>query len=345
MAVLKRWQFGKRSEKLNPAQRSLLEETIDADLEAIERELEALQTVRPAQPKAIPRRTALPAHLPRREVPHEPDSTVCSCGCQLERVGDEISERLDYTPGSFEVERHVRGKWVCRRCEILIQEPMPAQIIDKGIPTAGLLAHILVSKFADHTPLYRLAGILDRADVVLPPSTLGGWVGVSGFALTPLVEAMKADLLTRAVLHADETPVAMLKPGLIRTKPTSGATAARSSRRRHWWYTTLPRVAPVIMHAIFSGAGTASLSAMTSLATRRYSAAVSPKSDAQPTRGASSSSSKIPSAANWRAKRCFCMAYCTTWRPLRVSSSSMRPVGNGGGNNMLVRWQITYASG
>ena len=96
MAVLKRWQFGKRSEKLNPAQRSLLEETIDADLEAIERELEALQTVRPAQPKAIPRRTALPAHLPRREVPHEPDSTVCSCGCQLERVGEEISERLDY---------------------------------------------------------------------------------------------------------------------------------------------------------------------------------------------------------------------------------------------------------
>lgn len=117
MAVLKRWQFGRRSEKLNPAQRSLLEETIDADLEAIELELEALQTQRPVPAKAMPRRTALPSHLPRRDIPHEPDSTVCRCGCQLERIGEEISERLDYTPGSFEVERHIRGKWVCRHCE------------------------------------------------------------------------------------------------------------------------------------------------------------------------------------------------------------------------------------
>jgi transposase len=126
MAVLKRWRFGRRSERLDPAQRSLLEESIDEDLEAIERELEALQTTRPVPAKATPRRTALPAHLPRREIPHEPDSTVCPCGCQLERIGEEISERLDYKPGSFEVERHVRGKWVCRRCETLIQAPIPA---------------------------------------------------------------------------------------------------------------------------------------------------------------------------------------------------------------------------
>jgi len=121
MAILKRWQFGRRSERLDPAQRSLLEETIDADLEAIERELVALQTQCPERTKAIPRRAALPAHLPRRDIPHEPDCTVCRCGCQLERIGEEISERLDYKPGSFEVERHVRGKWVCRRCETLIQ--------------------------------------------------------------------------------------------------------------------------------------------------------------------------------------------------------------------------------
>jgi transposase len=217
MAVLKRWQFGRRSEKLDPAQRSLLDETIDADLEAIEHELKSLQSGRSAPTKEIPRRTALPAHLPRHDVPHEPDSTVCSCGCQLERIGEEISERLDYTPGTFEVERHVRGKWVCRRCETLIQAPIPAQIIDKGIPSAGLLAHILVSKFADHTPLYRLSGILERCEVQIPPSTLGAWVGVCGVELTPLAEAMQAELLTRAVLHADETPVAMLKPGLGRT--------------------------------------------------------------------------------------------------------------------------------
>jgi transposase len=217
MAVLKRWQFGRRSERLDPAQRSLLEETIDADLEAIERELEALQTERPERTKAIPRRTALPAHLPRREIAHEPDNTVCPCGCQLERIGEEISERLDYTPGSVEVERHVRGKWVCRRCETLIQAPIPAQIIDKGIPSAGLLAHVLISKFADHIPLYRLAGILERSEVSVPPATLGAWVGVCGVQLAPLAEAMKTELLQRAVLHADETPVSMLKPGLGHT--------------------------------------------------------------------------------------------------------------------------------
>jgi transposase len=217
MAILKRWQFGRRSEKFDLAQRSLLDETIDADIEAIERELEALQTERPKPTRAVPRRAPLPAHLPRRDVAHEPDSTVCSCGCQLERIGEEISERLDYKPGSFEVERHVRGKWVCRGCEKLIQAPIPAQIIDKGIASAGLLAHVLVSKFADHTPLYRLAGILERSEVVVPPSTLGAWVGACGVELTPLADAMKANLLTRAVLHADETPVSMLKPGLGHT--------------------------------------------------------------------------------------------------------------------------------
>ena len=82
-------------------------------------ELEALreQPQRPQPPKDKPRRTALPAHLPRREVRHEPENTVCSCGCQLERIGEDVSEKLDYMPGSFQVERHVRGKWVCRSCE------------------------------------------------------------------------------------------------------------------------------------------------------------------------------------------------------------------------------------
>jgi transposase len=228
MAVLKRWQFGRRSEKLDPAQRSLLEETIDADLEAIELELEALQTQRPVPAKAIPRRTALPAHLARRDIPHEPDCTVCRCGCQLERIGEEISERLDYTPGSFEVERHIRGKWVCRRCETLIQAPIPAQVIDKGIPSAGLLAHVLISKFADHIPLYRLEGILERSEVSIPQSTLGAWVGVCGVQLAPLAEAMKRELLQRAVLHADETPVSMLKPGLGHRNVSMGLRHLRS---------------------------------------------------------------------------------------------------------------------
>jgi transposase len=219
MAILKRWRFGRRSEQLDALQRSLLEESIDEDLQAIERELEALREkrARPEPPKEKPRRTALPAHLPRREIRHEPENTVCSCGCALERIGEDVSEKLDYTPGVFEVERHVRGKWVCRSCETLMQAPVPAQVIDKGIATAGLLAQVLVGKYADHQPLYRQEGIFERAGAVLPRSTLAQWVGACAVQLTPLVEAIKVALLSRSVLHADETPVPMLKPGLGKT--------------------------------------------------------------------------------------------------------------------------------
>ena len=128
-----------------------------------------------------------------------------------------MSEKLDYTPGVFEVERHIRGKWVCRRCERLIQAPVPPHVIDKGIPTAGLLAQVLIAKYLDHAPLYRQEGIFGRAGLALPRSTLAQWVGACGVRLQPLVDAMKALLLARAVLHADETPVPMLSPGLGRT--------------------------------------------------------------------------------------------------------------------------------
>ena len=218
MAILKRWRFGRRSEQLDPAQRSLLEERIDEDIEAISLELEALRAApkREAPPKEKPRRVALPAHLPRREVRHEPEHTVCGCGCRLERIGEDVSEKLDYTPGVFQVERHIRGKWVCRSCESLIQAPVPAQIIDKGIPTAGLLAQVLVSKYADHAPLYRQEGIFERAGLGLPRSTLAQWVGPAACSCA-VGEAMKSALLSRTVLHADETPVPMLKPGFGHT--------------------------------------------------------------------------------------------------------------------------------
>jgi transposase len=217
MAILKRWRFARRSEQLDAVQRSLLDESIDADLEAIGLEIEALKTKPSSPPKAQPRRVALPAQFPRRSIHHEPEHTQCSCGCTLERIGEDISEKLDYTPGVFEVERHVRGKWVCRRCERLIQAPVPAQVIDKGIPTAGLLAQVLIAKYHDHAPLYRQEGIFERAGLALPRSTLAQWVGACGLRLQPLADALKSALLTRTVLHADETPVPMLKPGLGRT--------------------------------------------------------------------------------------------------------------------------------
>jgi len=214
MAVIKRWKFAVRSEQLHGEQRSLLEETIEADLEAIAQELEALRPAARAEvPKNLPKRTALPAQLPRIEIRHEPDWTVCGCGCEMKRIGEDVSEKLDYTPGVFTVERHVRGKWVCVKCETLIQAPVPAQVIDKGIPTAGLLAQVLVAKYADHQPLYRQERIFERAGLALPRSTLAQWVGTCGVRLQPLVDALRAALLARPVLHADETPVAMLKPG------------------------------------------------------------------------------------------------------------------------------------
>ena len=222
MAVLKRWKFGRSREQLDQAQASLLDETIDADIAAIEQELQNLTPASKleADTRKQPKRAALPPELPRVEVHHEPESSSCTtpgCGCTLKRIGEDVSEKLDYTPGLFTVERHIRGKWACAKCQTLIQAPVPAQIIDKGIPTAGLLAQVLVAKYADHLPLYRQEGIFARAGMALPRSTLAQWVGVCGVQLRPLVDALKDEILSCAVLHADETPVAMLKPGNKKT--------------------------------------------------------------------------------------------------------------------------------
>jgi transposase len=138
---------------LAPEQRSLLEGTLDPDLAELEREIERGQAGDKAKDKTekkAPNRTPLPPHLPRRDAPHEPADTTCGCGQPLQRFGEDVAERLDYQPGVFSVERHVRGKWACRCCEKIVQAPVPAHVIDKGIPTADLLAHLLVAKFLDH---------------------------------------------------------------------------------------------------------------------------------------------------------------------------------------------------
>lgn len=142
---------------------------------------------------------------------------TCQCGCQRVRVGEDVSEKLDYTPGVFTVERHIRGKWACKTCETPIQAPVPPHVIDKGIPTAGLLAHTLVSKYGDHLPLYRQERIFARAGLAIPRSALGAWVGVCGVRLQPLVDALHQEILQQGELHADETPVQMLSPGKGKT--------------------------------------------------------------------------------------------------------------------------------
>ena len=217
-ALLKRLKFAAQSERHSADQRSLLEDEIDADLAAVAVEIEQLQPPAAAlEAKQQPKRQPLPAHLPRREIRHEPESTTCACGCRMQRIGEDVAEKLDYVPGVFTVERYIRGKWACTQCETITQAPVEAHVIDKGIPTAGLLAQVLVAKYQDHQPLYRQENIFGRAGLAIPRSTLAQWVGTCGARLQPLVDALKAEVLGHRVLHGDETPVAMLKPGSGKT--------------------------------------------------------------------------------------------------------------------------------
>ena len=212
-AVLKRLKFAAQSEAYTGEQKSLLEETLDMDLAAVAAEIEALRPATKPGEKKSPKRQTPPPHLPRREFCHEPDSTICDCGQSMKRIGEDVAEKLDYEPGVFTVERHVRGKWACACCEKIVQAPVAPHIIDKGLPTAGLLAQVLVAKYLDQLPLYRQEAIFERAGMAIARSTLAQWVGECGVQLEPLVDALAAEMLRHDVLHADETPVAMLKPG------------------------------------------------------------------------------------------------------------------------------------
>lgn len=218
LALLRRHRFGKRSEGMDKHQLALLDALVDEDIAAIEAELETLSPKAAEQrQRQQAKRQPLPKDLPRREIHHEPENSTCSCGCALTRIGEDVSEKLDYQPGTFSVERHIRGKWCCRDCDSLVQAPVAPHIIDKGIPTTNLLAQVLISKYADHLPLYRQEQQFARAGVAIPRSTLADWVGRCGVELQPLVDALRETLLKEGVLHADETPVAMLAPGKKRT--------------------------------------------------------------------------------------------------------------------------------
>jgi transposase len=225
LARLKAWKFGAKTERMNAEQRQMFEETAAEDEASLEAQLLALQGASEPSPPAAqvkrkPCRQPLPEHLRRVEHRHEPENTTCptpACGQAMVRIGEDVSERLDIVPAEFFVQRHVRGKWACKCCQVLVQEPVEPQIIDKGMPTSGLLAHTLVSRFVDHLPYYRQEQINARAGVHTPRSTLAAWSGAAGASLQPLYDAHRAFVLGAQVLHADETPVRMLDPGAGKT--------------------------------------------------------------------------------------------------------------------------------
>ncbi len=227
LARLQRWKFGAKTEAMTAEQRVLFAETLIEDEASLQAQLAALQaktTTAPALPKDAPRRPrrqALPEHLERVEHRHEPADTACpnaGCGQPMQRVGEDVSERLDIVPARFFVHRHVYGKWACRCCGTLQQEPAEPEVVDGGIPASGLVAHTLISRFADHLPYYRQEAINARSGVHTPRSTLAAWAGAGGAALQPLYEAHKRFVLGAAVLHADETPIALLDPGNGKTR-------------------------------------------------------------------------------------------------------------------------------
>jgi transposase len=242
IAHLRRFRFGRRAEALPPEQHEALQEAVDTDLAAAEARLSALNapTGEPARvPRNPPKRLPLPPELPRVDVPHRPASCTCAhCDAPLVQLGEDVSEQLDYEPGRFFVRRHVRPRYACRRCETVTQAPLPAQLIDKGLPAAGLAAQVLIAKYQDHLPLYRQSAIYARAGVPIARSTLAGWVGQLGVEVEPLVGAMRADLTAGPVLHADETPVALLDPGRGQTR-----------RAYLWTYRSGPAAAaPIVVY-------------------------------------------------------------------------------------------------
>src|ERR1700678_2286853 len=239
IAKLRRMMFGTKSEK------------IAREVEQLELKLEELETGEAAHapaaaattstPRRKRKRRPLPEHLPRETHTHMPAEEACSaCGGELSKLGEDVSEMLEYIPASFKVIRHVRPKMCCTCCDVILQAPAPSRPIDRGLAGPGLLAHVLVSKYADHVPLYRQSEIYSREGLDLDRSTLAGWVGATSELLAPLVEAVRAHVMSASKLHADDTPVPVLAPGNGKTRIGRLWTYVRDDRP--WGDTTAPAV-------------------------------------------------------------------------------------------------------
>ncbi|MCB1872579.1 MAG: IS66 family transposase [Gammaproteobacteria bacterium] len=227
LSKLRRMQFGRSSEKL--AQQIQQLELRLQDLEAPEDEkITPFLTRKP--PSRKPTRRPLPVHLPREVVKHSPVCSCPNCGGFLKSLGEDVSEVLEYIPARFKVIRHVRPKLACGRCQTIVQAPAAPRPIERGMAGPVLLAHVLVSKYADHLPLYRQTAIYSREGVELKRSTLAEWVAQMSSLLAPLGQAVGQHVLAGPTLHADDTPVPVLAPGLGRTRTGRLWTYVRDER-------------------------------------------------------------------------------------------------------------------
>ena len=241
--ALQRHRFGARSEQFDPDQLDLAFEEISAALSRVQASLDAKS---PAAPKARnTNRGRLPAHLERIEQVVDIDSKACACcGGALHVIGEDVAERLDVVPTTFRVLVTRRPRYGCRACEAApVQAPAPPRIVESGLPTEALIAHVLVSKYADHLPLYRQAQIYTRQGIMLDRSTLADWVGRAAWWLTPLRDHLLADLKRSPRLFADETTAPVLDPGRGRTK--TGQLWAYARDDRPWGGADPPAVAYV----------------------------------------------------------------------------------------------------
>lgn len=233
LVKLHRMQFGRKSEKLQRQieQLELRLEELESSRREPESNLPEPTPVTVSSTPAKPARRALPDHLPRQTRTHTPKETVCpQCQGELRKLGADVSEMLEYVPASFVVIRHVRTKLSCTQCDCIVQAEAPSRPIARGRAGAGLLAHVLVSKYCDHLPLYRQSEIYGRQGVELERSTMADWVGGSSRLLEPLVEALRRYVTAASKLHADDTPVPVLAPGQGKTKTGRLWTYVRDDR-------------------------------------------------------------------------------------------------------------------
>ena len=226
IAKLRRMQFGRSSERITRQIAQLEFQLEELETGAAEDTARAEATEPPPAPSSErankPKRKPLPDHLPRQDVVHQPAGdgacTCPDCGGSMAKLGEDVTEVLDYVPGHFQVIRHVRPKFACCACDAITQAPAPAMPTPRGRATPAMLAHLLVAKYCDHLPLYRQSGIYAREGLELDRSTLCDWVGQAAWLLDPVVAAIRRHVFAAEKIHGDDTTVPVLSPGLGRTK-------------------------------------------------------------------------------------------------------------------------------